>query len=207
MPIRGFATEREVPGLVHFTRLSNLASILQYGIYPIARAEEVGLQAEINDAARWDGHRDGTSVSIGFPNSSMFFKVRQENPEVDWVVLLLRKEILWEKRCSFCRYNAADGRIAGQPIDQLTTRAAFEGMYESIDGHASREGQRLKNFDPTDVQAEVLVFDVIEPRHIIKVAFESAAVRDASLQMMGATPNMLCAKGKGFFGSRGYNRR
>lgn len=207
MPIRGFATEREVPGLIHFTRASNLASIMQHGIYPIARAEAAGLQPEINDAARWDGHRDGTSVSIAFPNSSMFYKLRQDNPEVDWVVLLLRKEILWEKPCAFCRYNAADGRIAGQPIDQLMTRAAFEGMYEHIDGHPSREDQRLKNFDPTDVQAEVLVFDVIEPHHIIKVAFESATVRNASLPVMGAVPNLLYGKGKGFFGSRGYNRR
>ena len=39
-------------------------------------------------------------------------------------------------------------------------------MFEEIDGLPARSEERLKSFDPTDVQAEVLVFDVIEPAYI-----------------------------------------
>lgn len=209
--IQAHATAIQVPYLLHFTRVTNLPSIMAHGLYPIARAHEIGTAPDVNDQLRLDGYRNGTSVSIAFPNSQMFYKYRkdcQDNGEdVDWAVLVLHPAALWTKDCAFCRHNAADARISGLPLVGLKTPQAFTGMFDEIEGHTSREEQKLKGFDPTDVQAEVLIFDVIEPQYILGAVFEKAAVRDAYAAHLGERKSYLHANNKGMFASRGYARK
>lgn len=205
--IQAHATGVQIPYLLHFTRVANLPSILTHGLYPVGRAHEIGAAPAINDQWRLDGHRNSTSVSIAFPNSQMFFKCRKDNEGIDWVVLVLHPSVLWTKDCAFCRHNAADARISGQHLPLLKIPQAFIGMFEEIEGYASREEQKLKAFDPTDVQAEVLVFDVIEPQYIVGAIFETTAVRDAHVPYLGERKTYLHANNKGMFASRGYARK
>lgn len=195
-----------VPRLVHFTRVTNLPSIMNHGLYPISKAFTIGVTPEVNDTLRLDGHRDATSLSITFPNNLMFWKYRQENPDVDWAVLLISPSVLWTKNCAFCRYNAADTRISGQFVNQLKTHASFLSMFAEIDGFKSRQEQRLQPFDTTDVQAEVLAFDIIEPELIIGVAFNKATVRDKYLPFFENKKVLLNNTTGGFFASRTYVR-
>lgn len=204
--IQAHVTAVQVPYLLHFTRAVNLPSILTHGLYPISRAHEIGATPQVNDQYRWDGHRDGTSLSIGFPNCQMLYKYRMAEPAVDWAILVIHPAAMWMKGCAFCRHNAADGRISGQPLANLMTPEAFVGMYAEIDGVASREEQKLKPFDPTDVQAEVLVFDVIEPQFIVGVIFEKTAIRDVHLPQMAERKNYVHANNKGMFANRKYAR-
>ena len=204
--IQTHATTIQVPYLLHFTRATNLPSIMARGLYPIGRAHEIGAVPAINDQYRFDGHRNSTSVSIGFPNCQMLYKYRMADAAVDWAILVLHPSILWAKNCAFCRHNAADGRISGQPLPHLMTPQAFTGMYDEIEGLSTREEQKLKTFDPTDVQAEVLVFDVIEPQYIVAVIFEKATVRDGSLPHLGERKTYIHANNKGMFANRKYAR-
>ena len=176
-------------------------------MYPVARACEIGVQPEINDELRLDGHLDGTSVSIGFPNNQMFWKCRKDNEDVAWVVLGLDPSILWKKECAFCRHNAADNAISCIALDELKTFEAFEGMYEEIDGLESRAEQKLKAYDPTDVQAEILVFDVIEPEYILGGAFETVAVKNTYTPLLGNRKVIVKGPCKGYFASRSYVRK
>ena len=205
--IQTHATAVQVPYLLHFTRATNLPSIMAHGLYPISRAHEIGAVPDINDQLRLDGHRNGTSVSIAFPNSQMFFKYRKDCEGVEWAVLVLHPAALWTKDCAFCRHNAADARISGLPLAVLKTPQAFNEMFDEIEGHTSRKEQKLKAFDPTDVQAEVLVFDVIEPQYILGAVFEKTAVRDAYAAHLGERKSYLHANNKGMFASRGYVRK
>ena len=204
--IRAHAIHIEVPYLVHFTRVENLISILEHGLYPVGRFAEIGVAASINDHLRLDGHLDGTSVSIGFPNDRMFYKCRNDNPGVAWAVLVIHPSVLWLKDCAFCRYNAADARISAQALVTLKTESAFVGMYQEIEGHASRQQQRLKSYDPTDRQAEVLVFDVIEPNLIAGVSFDSEAVKAAYEAHLGDRIVNVYQPNRGFFASRTFVR-
>lgn len=204
--IRAHATAIQIPFLTHFTRAQNLPTIMQHGIYPLSRVAEIGVGPEINDGIRLDGHRDGTSLSIAFPNSRMFYKYRKENPEVEWAVLGIQPSVLWTKDCAFCRHNAADARISCKPLAQLKSLEAFIGVYEEIEGIQTRQEQRLKPCDPTDVQAEVLVFDVIEPGLIGAVAFEGAATRDAYQGLFENRQVLLTGRDKGPFAARAYVR-
>ncbi|MCW5230861.1 DUF4433 domain-containing protein [Verminephrobacter eiseniae] len=200
--IQAHATEIKVPYLLHFTQVVNLRDIMKHGLYPIGRVNEIGVMPAINDQKRLDGHRNSTSVSISFPNCEMFYKYRQIKNETDWVVLALAPAVLWEKDCAFCRHNAASASIKGQPL--LKTPDALIGMFED---HASREEQKLKTFDPTDVQAEVLVFDVIEPEYVIAAIFETAAIRDKYALYLGERKICLNGKDKGMFARRSYMRK
>ncbi|MFQ2244132.1 DarT ssDNA thymidine ADP-ribosyltransferase family protein [Aeromonas enteropelogenes] len=196
----------EVPYLVHFTRVTNLPSILQHGIYPISRVHEIGTIPDVNDTLRLDGHTDATSLSIAFPNYRMFWRYRQDNPDVDWVVLAINPSVLWTKNCAFCRFNAADARISRQLINQLKTPASFIGMFEEIDGLPSRQEQRLNRYDPTDVQAEVLAFDIIEPELIIGASFNKATVMDSYRGILGSRQLILSGESQNYFASRSYVR-
>lgn len=205
--IQDHATAVQLPYLLHFTRAVNLPSILASGIYPISRVGEIGAAPQINDQYRWDGHSDSSSVSIAFPNCQMLYKYRMENVAVDWAILVLQPSVLWDKNCAFCCRNAADGRISSQPLAALMTPQAFVGMYNELEDLESRQDQKLKPFDPTDVQAEVLVFDVIEPRYIVGAIFESTGVRDRYLPHLGDRKAYIHANNKGMFASRGYARK
>lgn len=204
--IQAHATAIKIPFLAHFTRVANLPSIMRHGLYPISRAAQNGIKPEANDELRLDGHKDASSLSIGFPNYKMFYKYRLENPGVEWAVLGIEPSVLWTKDCAFCCHNAADARVSCLPPAQLKTPEAFIRMYEEIEGVQSREEQRLKPFDPTDGQAEVLVFDIIEPEFIGGAIFENSAIRDAYLEILGDRQVLVSAKNKGVFASRGYVR-
>ncbi|KAB2520379.1 DUF4433 domain-containing protein [Pseudomonas sp. GXM4] len=209
MPRQAFQTQSQalqIPFLVHFTRTVNLPSILQHGLYPISRKDEIGVNPQINDELRLDGHLDGTSLSISFPNYRMFYKYRQDNPDVDWVVLGLDASVLWQKNCAFCCHNAADGRISRQALEDLQTINAMQGMFAEIADYPSRTDQRLRAYDPTDAQAEVLVFDVIEPELILGIAFENDAALNANRHLCGTRNLKVNQAGKGFFAARSYVR-
>lgn len=204
--IQAHAVALQIPYLLHFTRAVNLPSVMQYGLYPIGRTHEIGAIPQINDQLRLDGHRNSTSMSIGFPNCQMLYKYRMSDPTIDWSILVLHPSILWEKDCAFCRHNAADGKISILPIYTLMSPLAFSGMFDEIEGINSREEQRLKAYDPTDVQAEVLAFDVIEPRFIVGVIFEKAAVRDVYQPHFGNLKTYIHSNNKGMFANRKYAR-
>lgn len=204
--IRDFAGSKGIPLLVHFTKAENIASIMQHGILPVSVTLEKGIAALTNDMHRLDYQRDATCVSIAFPNHRMFFKYRQAGEGADWTVLAIRPDVLWQKPCAFCQRNAADALVTAIPIQERMTLAAFSGMYEEIEGERSREEQKLKQFDPTHDQAEVLVFGIIEPELIIGAAFNSEAAKAEYGPLLGGRQVIKLPKNGKFFGSRSYSR-
>ncbi|WP_413740878.1 DarT ssDNA thymidine ADP-ribosyltransferase family protein [Sodalis sp. RH17] len=199
------ALGKKIPLLAHFTRASNLKSILAHGLCPIDKARAAGLNPHLNDPLRLDGYPGAVSLSIAFPNYKMFYKYRMLNPGEYWVVLLLDPAILWEKKCGFCRYNAADRRILGRSLATLTTIDAFHDMFTPAQGGPSREEQHLNDYDPTDPQGEVLVFDTIEAKFIEGFAFESAEAQAACAETIGSRKWKVYPPGTGPFGSRRYS--
>jgi hypothetical protein len=80
-------------------------------------------------------------------------------------------------------------------------------MYDEIDGHPSRADQGLKDFDPTDVQAEILVMDVIEPVFILGALFNDIETRDQYSQHFGRRKLIVHSGRKGVFANRTYYRK
>lgn len=205
--IQQIALERKIPFLVHFTRAENVESILQNGLLPVSVARQRGIDPAINDLERLDGRLNGTSVSLAFPNGQMFFRLRKENPEVNWVILALSPSVLWSKDVLFCKHNAADVRVSQVASELLRRPTSFEKMFEEIEGHESRADQGLKPFDPTDVQGEVLVMEPIEPEFILGALFNSPAVKDSLERHFGRRKLIVHAGRKGLFANRTYYRK
>ncbi|MGN7437588.1 MAG: DarT ssDNA thymidine ADP-ribosyltransferase family protein [Alcanivorax sp.] len=165
--------DREIKTILHFTRLSNLDSILSEGIVSRAILESRSQVPTFNDQYRIDGHREAICCSISFPNYKMLWGLRQQNPNEEWVILALKKEILWEKDCAFCIENAASNNVTNISIEDRKGLNAFNQMFEEIDGKPDRNTLGIPDKYPTNPQAEVLVFDTIETDYILGVFCQS----------------------------------
>jgi hypothetical protein len=167
--IRAIVTSRDIQHLVHFTQADNLVSIFREGLISVAEARTRGIKQRTNDPDRYDGYLDGISLSVSYPNAQMFYKLRRSKPETDWALLFVDPEILFEKRCGFCRFNAADKRVPKGDKEALFGAQNFAAMFERPSDPTASE--RLRPCDPTDPQAEVLAFDSIESSRIRRVIF------------------------------------
>lgn len=205
--IQAIALKRKIPFLIHFTRADNIESIIRNGLLPVSIAYERGINPKINDQHRLDGRLNGTSLSLSFPNGSMFYKLRNENPSIDWVMLAVSTSVLWSKDVLFCRHNAADKKVSQVDSDILRSPEAFEEMFSEEIGSDERLDQGLKDCDPTDVQAEILVMEPIEPEFIVGALFNEDRVRDSLKKHLGLRKLLVHRGRKGLFANRTYYRK
>ena len=206
LDIRNAVIHQQLPSLIHFTRASNLNSILTHGLCSVTEAHERGIKPNINDQMRLDRLPQAISLSIGFPNHRMFYKYRQLAPNEQWVILVIDPSVLWKQPSAFCQRNAADHRIRERPLNELMTADAFRSMFVEIPGGPSRKEQRLRDDDPTDAQAEALVFETIEPGKIGGVAFDSAQTKKLHEHMLGNRAWQVYKPNSGLFGIRSLAR-
>lgn len=164
--------QRGVTHLVHFTRAQNVPSILRNGLLSRDDLDARGLAHSINDPHRFDYVTCATCLSVSFPNYKMFYRLRQEHPEVDWVVLRLRSELVAQKRCAYSYANAATRDIARSGVADRMTVDALEGMFSEHEGMPSRATLKIPDHYPTSPQAEILVLDTIEPHFITDVILD-----------------------------------
>lgn len=180
---------------------------MEHGLLPINVANQRGLNPTVNDLMRLDGRLNGTSLSISFPNGSMFYGLRMNNPGVSWAIIAVSTSVLWSKDVLFCRHNAADARISKALPDALRKATTFASLFDEIEGFDSRSDQGLKDFDPTDVQAEALVMDTIEPEFLLGAVFNSKDTRDQFAPDLGKRKLIVHNDKKGFFANRTYHRK
>lgn len=201
--IKQICTDRNIQHLIHFTDVRHLESILVHGLVPRNLLPQLPKQAFPNDPYRLDGHPDSVSLSISFPNDKMLYKYRRNTDKV-YCILVLDASILWELDVAFCCLNAASAEISRRPIEQLKTAAAFSEMFQEQDGQRSREEQQLRDVDPTDVQAEVLVFDTICASYITQVVFTDDATASSFQRVLNGTQYKVHGYNKGGFGTRTF---
>jgi hypothetical protein len=171
--IRAFCEQRGIQHLTHFTRLENLDSILKHGLVSRAKLDAT-IEPHayfVNDDWRGDGCTEANCVSISFPNYQMFYKYRQANLQAQWVVLLLKPDILWELDCAFCRENAASKNVTAIP---LTKRKQFSALVEMFDQYPPVKRDTLPSSYPSHPQAEVLVFGTIPTQYIDIICCEDS---------------------------------
>lgn len=171
--IKSIALRREIPFLVHFTPIENLATILRYGLLSRERLEALGIRYYYNDTLRLDGHLNATSLSIAYPNEPMFHDCRKRARVQGWVVLIIDPSVLWENNNIFCKYNATSKTVRNMSRGFLQTARAFENMFEA---RTPNDRFGLNENDPTYLQAEVMTFDDIHPSKIWAAEFTDTAL-------------------------------
>ena len=182
--IRNFIQERGITYLIHFTRLENVPAILKYGLLGKTELDLFNIKSSTNDLYRYDNVSNSICCSIMFPNYLMFYKLRMENPESEWVVLRLKPEILWRKQCAFCFDNAASRHISHTPLIQRSGLQALESMFVDHAGMPSRENLGLPENYPTSPQAEILILESIEADLISDICFVSKVAMENSAKSL-----------------------
>lgn len=215
LELQKIVNEREIKTLIHFTRVRHLNNILRNGLL-IREELERNLAVEhqdespiFNDQLRLDGLKNATSLSISFPNYSMFYRCRKEaGSAVRWVLLAIDPRVLWELDCAFCNDNAASNAVRFTPLEERKTADAFIHMFEDFDDGIEvieRASQILPDKYPTHPQAEVLVFERIPPEYIKSVGFQSdPAMRDWQSQQHSDI-DVRCIVATAYYNQRAYS--
>lgn len=208
MTIQDVINRRNIKFLVHFTRLENLDNILTNGIIPRndVKDEFVNPLASLlgnqnpkekyiyNDNVRLDGKCDYSCLSIGFPNDLMFYRIRADNPNLKWAVIGISTEVLLNHECLFYPCNAASNEVRHQDIVNYQGVEAFDAMFQNDLSY------------PDNVQAEVMVKGVIEPKYIKGCIFSEQKYVDEYSKRFPNLKFLLHPNGKGFFGKREWTK-
>lgn len=164
---------RDIKFVLHFTRLENLKSILENGLKSRQFLQDNNSTSTFNDLHRYDGCKNAICCSIDHPNYKMFYQLRQENLEQEWVVIGIKKSVIWKKDCAFCVENAASSNVTSIPLEERKGKKAFKRIFQEDVNKPTREELGIIDACPTNPQAEILVFDDIEPENIVGVAFQN----------------------------------
>lgn len=212
LPVRGWPDHKEeysrikadvqlrgITALYHFTKCKNLQSILSEGIQSVESMKIHGINANQNDEQRLDGKLNGISISVSFPNYRMFYKYRMNNAGEDWVVIKIKAEALHSLKCGYFEKNAADHRMRYLKVEDYNNYDAFARMFQD-DGNEARLG--LAQYHPTDVQAEVMIFEKIPSHYIEALYFETEDVLSRWKSIVGDRTTVVEGKGRGLFGAR-----
>lgn len=196
-----------IPHLVHFTQVKNIPSIIENGILSVAAMQDRAMDYAANDQLRLDLQDNGISLSISHPNDKLFYKWRRKDPANEWAIILIDPSVMWLSDAVFCHKNAADHEVRRQTLDERKTLDAFQRLFVDVPGIVSRQDQRLMNFDPTDVQAEVLIMERIPPNLLKAIVFESRITLERYRPVLRDIPSSVSADGSGYFWARTYARR
>jgi ssDNA thymidine ADP-ribosyltransferase, DarT len=166
---------RGVTRLCHFTPARNLCQMLKTGTGVLSTARLKGSERSVfspTDLLRLDGYPGHVCCSLEYPNPYYFKVARAAEPSFpDWPILLIEPSLTWTRDCLFCASNASSRS------DKAGGSAGFEKMFASSTiGGGGRRFERWLSFpawQPTDLQAEVLVPDQIPLSALRGVAFES----------------------------------
>jgi len=169
--IENIIGSRGIKHFCHFTPINNLENILNNGLYPRDYIDENIPDAIWTDDGRFEGMKNGVCLSISFPNHQMFYKKRMQRKDIEsWAVILLdARKVILNHDCAFFQTNSAFGDYRNKSLNEFMTYNAFLSLFEeeveTRNGFVTREDY-LKDKFPTNVQAEVVVFDHILPDSI-----------------------------------------
>ena len=174
--LQWFAYNNHIEEFVHFTNERNLLSILNRGVLSRKVLQERSIPFEYNDEIRLDGMPRAISMSVTSPNFQMFYKYRLLKNKANWVVIAFDSQKILEHRCSFYRANAGcSDSHQFEPGERQSTEA-FEELFSDWDSYHSRCDLNLGCNEPTNPQAEVMVFDAIPISCISRIVFQNESL-------------------------------
>ena len=170
--MENFMKEHQIDSLFHFTRASNLPNIFRYGLMPKETICKRGVDAAFNDQYRYDNCENALCMSIEFPNYKMFYSLRIADKGEDWAVIKLDASILLDFKCAFCATNAGSEESYSISLEERMGCKALKKLYKDYPGKPSRSETGIKDWYPTNPQAEVLVFGCVPLQYIKGVYFQ-----------------------------------
>ena len=160
--------KRKIKYLLHFTNIKNLQSILENNLCPVSYLQKHNINYINNDTKRLDNKLDCISLSIEYPNSYML-KSYMIKDRFCLLILNAQKVLLYNNNPKYYLYcNAARNDAAQWLETEVLSRDKYlENMFMEHNPDTrencqySRLEKRLKDYLPTNVQAEILFKGII----------------------------------------------
>lgn len=164
----------EIRKIYHFTAQSNLASILLNGLVTKYNLQSRHIKFEENDKYRFDKCEDSISLSIGFPNYKLLYKLMKNDKLNKWIVLELNPQILCKYDFVTCKTNAANNTVSSLQLEERKGFKPLKNLFSTND--------RKLGLDPgmtTDCQSEILMLSDISNEYIDKIIFDNEDERSS----------------------------
>lgn len=193
--VREILDRRNIKFFVHFTRIENLSNILNNGLIPVSMQEKMRINSVHNDEQRLDSQLDCTSCSVTFPNYKLFYFFRKTKfPDAKWAIIVLNPDVLFspDNIVYFCPTNAASVLPKTSNLDELCYAKSFEDMFKQLittkeNKKIYRSSLKIADYMTTDPQAEILISDIIDKKHIFLICFRSETDYEFCIDIHGAS--------------------
>ncbi len=211
--LRKIVKARKIRRLIHFTRASNLESIIKNGIVSVLNAWDSKIELNRNDKGRHDGRINASSFSIEYPNHYLLSRFIENNPEEKWVILALSPEVLFESKNYYAQHNAATKNIIkGERLNDFNSMYDETISFITMQGNPQCYQRELVHQQypalPTSEQAEIMIWGTVEAKYIMEIIFQDEGDKRLFLDAVGditcrVEPEMFTCSLKKYFAKKG----
>ena len=165
-----FLENRSIRNILHFTHTLNLISILTKGLKSLESIGKAGIINETHDIGRYDEIRQGIFCSIAYPNIWMLNGKENINPQ-DYAILEIMENALFLQHFAAFPGNSARNELKTHAEENLDQYVGVTGLRRMFLNKDLRNKQNVPKNEPTDLQAEIIFFNELNPDRIRKIHF------------------------------------
>ena len=165
-----FLENRRIRNILHFTHTSNLISILTNGLKSLDSIEKAGITIKSHDIGRYDEIRQGIFCSIAYPNIWMLNGKENINPQ-EYAILEIMENALFLQHFAAFPGNSARNVLKTHAEENLNLYVGVTGLRRMFLNKDLRSKQNVPKNEPTDLQAEIIFFNELNPDRIRKIHF------------------------------------
>ena len=174
--IEQFLKANKITSLTHFTRLENLKSILQNGIFTgmMLSADPKFSDIQRNQPKLPESWQGSASMNISFPDFRLLSQLRENLSRCYWVIIEIDARFMMDQPCYFFQKSAVeiinDTEFSQNINPLLQTTKMFRSLFTDTET-IKRNKLGIPDAYPTNPQAEVLTFSPVPTRYFQKVNF------------------------------------
>lgn len=183
---------RRITKLFHFTHSSNLKSIMEIGLQTKTYLLQNSIKFIDSDQERLDGVTNSISFSIGKPNTYLL-NVKNSKLNHKLVILEIAANNLLTQPFAAFPANAAKSWFREGEYEKISRYVGIKGLRGMYLHPRLRQECAIPSAEPTDVQSEILFFEPVGSRTILRIHVsksfpESDRVEIRDLIKLGGLP-------------------
>ena len=169
-----FLAARNITSLFHFTSIKNLESIVTHGFLGRESLKERGLDFTPSDQIRYEPILDGVCFSLSRPNHYMAARKIVSGHEMVLLELQGLDNLLTNYNFFSSPGNFGSPTLKRKIESWPEEFIGGQGLMNLFKSPATREKYSIPDFEPTDLQAEIIVVERLSWSFVKKVYFPNS---------------------------------
>lgn len=169
-----FLAARNITSLFHFTSIKNLESIVTHGFLGRESLKERVLEFTPSDQIRYEPILDGVCFSLSRPNHYMAARKIVSGHEMVLPELQGLDSLLTNYNFISSPGNFGSPTLKRKIESWPEEFIGGQGLMNLFKSHATREKYSIPDFEPTDLQAEIIVVERLPWSFVEKVYFPNS---------------------------------